>query len=246
MTGGSKKTAGFTKEAQNSKFIRKRDIKQKDSELRKEDNICRQMVTNICTTCREKLQWRFKFDKYKPLTKPGNCQECKLKKITKAYRTYCDSCALKKKVCPGCCKDNICDDNKKEVDNNNTDNYTNMDLCITNTTTTVFTNINEVNINVTNSNKNTKDQNEQLLSGEEDEEEYDDDKLDEDNIISNDSIINLDDNHSINPNLTREINDFELVTSKLSDAVSTWDQRKYSNMANNKYSKDRVIGKEEY
>ena len=240
MTGGSKKTAGFTKEAQNSKFIRKRDIKQKDSELRKEDNICKKMVTNICTTCREKLQWRFKFDKYKPLTKPGNCQECKLKNITKAYRTYCDSCALKKKVCPGCCKE-MCNDIKNDVNND-----TNMDVCLADTNSTVFINITKVNTIVTNSNKITDDQQEQFSDEEVEEMEEDKDSFIAENMSNNDisSSINQDENHSINPSLTREINDFELVTSKLSDAISTWDERKYSNMANNKYSKNRIIGKD--
>jgi hypothetical protein len=63
------------------------------------------MCEGICDHCREKVQWRFKFNKYKPLTKPGNCQRCKNKKITKAYRSLCDGCAGPKKECAACCGD---------------------------------------------------------------------------------------------------------------------------------------------
>jgi hypothetical protein len=34
----------------------------------------------------------------------GTCQDCKEKKIRKAYRTLCDPCAHVKKVCPSCCQ----------------------------------------------------------------------------------------------------------------------------------------------
>jgi len=85
--------------------VRHRDIKLKEREEKKEDHIQRLMCEGICDRCREKVQWRFKFDKYKPLTKPGNCQNCKEKRIAKAYRSYCDSCAAAKKACAACCGD---------------------------------------------------------------------------------------------------------------------------------------------
>ena len=100
-----KSSEGFTKSAQNVKFIRNRDIKMKDSELRREAHIQKQMSEGICDKCREKVQWRFKFDKYKPLTKPGTCQACKNKMVHKAYRSLCDPCSIKRGACPACCKD---------------------------------------------------------------------------------------------------------------------------------------------
>ena len=57
----------------------------------------------VCTKCREKLTWRFKYDKYKSLAKIAKCQNCRKKCITKAYRTFCDPCSMEKRVCPGCC-----------------------------------------------------------------------------------------------------------------------------------------------
>jgi len=98
-----KSSEGFTKAAQNKKFIRNRDIKLTNGELKKEASIQRLMCEGVCDRCREKVQWRFRYDKYKPLKSPGICADCKQKKITKAYRSLCDSCATARKVCGSCC-----------------------------------------------------------------------------------------------------------------------------------------------
>ena len=63
------------------------------------------MCEGICAKCREIVQWRFRYDKYKPLKSPATCQECHNKTIYKAYRTICDYCAGPKKVCASCCGD---------------------------------------------------------------------------------------------------------------------------------------------
>ena len=36
------------------------------------------------------------YKKYKPLSQPTKCNECKRKNVIKAYRALCDPCALKK------------------------------------------------------------------------------------------------------------------------------------------------------
>ena len=84
-------------------FVRHRDIKLKESELKKEEKMQESMIDGICKKCREKVQWRFKFDKYKPLKALASCQGCRQKTITKAYRTLCDVCAKKTNICPSCC-----------------------------------------------------------------------------------------------------------------------------------------------
>lgn len=99
---GGKYNDGFTKQAQKGKFIRNRDIKLKESEIKKEQKTQKLMCEGICRRCREKLQWRFKYDKYKPLKNPATCQQCKNKTIVKAYRTLCEKCAHGRNVCPGC------------------------------------------------------------------------------------------------------------------------------------------------
>lgn len=105
MPGRNDWSAGFTKSAQKTKYIRNRDVKMKDSEVRKEAHINKAMCEGICRRCIEKVQWKFHYDKYKPLKNVANCKNCKQKVITKAYRTFCDKCAATKKVCPGCCVD---------------------------------------------------------------------------------------------------------------------------------------------
>lgn len=101
----NKSTEGFTKTANKAKFVRNRDIKLKDSEKAKEERIKKGMCEGVCPKCREKVQWRFKFDKYKPLKAPGTCAGCHNKTVYKAYRTLCDPCATSKKICPSCCKE---------------------------------------------------------------------------------------------------------------------------------------------
>jgi Uncharacterized conserved protein (DUF2039) len=102
---GGKSTAGFTKSANKVKFVRNRDVKLKDNELKKEANIARLMCEGVCARCRAKVQWRFQYNKYKPLKNLANCQNCKQKCVTKAYRTWCDKCASSKKACSSCCED---------------------------------------------------------------------------------------------------------------------------------------------
>ena len=275
--GGSKKTAGFTKQAQQQKYIRKRDVKQKESELKKENNICNQMIINICNPCKVKLQWRFRFDKYKPLTRPGNCQECKQKNITKAYRTYCDACAAKKHVCPGCCKDIdeanrdhspssdvnrtiIEDDSHMKTDSDDTNQIHNpteegsdgpsvsvMEVSIVDTVAAFNPPKDDESIfdhsgpNYDDENRDDDDDNE----NEDIDDDVEESSTEVDNACRDDaSVFSISDTHTVSSSsvLTRELNEFGLVASKLSDAITTWDERKYRNMALSKYSKSRVMG----
>lgn len=48
----------------------------------------------LCRRCHEKIEWRKKYRKYKPLTQPSTCNLCKRKNVTAAYHTICDGCAL--------------------------------------------------------------------------------------------------------------------------------------------------------
>ena len=80
-------------------------MKLKNGEVRKEEKIQRVMCEGVCNKCREKSQWRFKYNKYKPLKTPSSCRDCNLKTIHKAYRALCDACATKRKVCSACSKD---------------------------------------------------------------------------------------------------------------------------------------------
>lgn len=98
-------SGGFTKAAQRQKFVRHRDIKMKQSELEREARTQKLMCEGVCARFREKVQWRFKYDKYKPLKNVATCQSCKQKCVTKAYRAYCDDCSRRRNVCSSCCRD---------------------------------------------------------------------------------------------------------------------------------------------
>jgi hypothetical protein len=112
-----KSTAGYTKSAQKIKYVRNRDVKLSGKELKEEERIQKGMGEGICLKCREKLQWRFQFNKYKPLKNIANCSGCHKKCITKAYRTLCDQCAKERNVCPGCCQDfQILNEERKKRD----------------------------------------------------------------------------------------------------------------------------------
>uniref|UniRef100_A0A7S1G255 Uncharacterized protein n=1 Tax=Corethron hystrix TaxID=216773 RepID=A0A7S1G255_9STRA len=45
-----------------------------------------------CRRCHDKIEWRKKYRKYKPLTKPGFCNRCKRRNVKAAYHTICTQC----------------------------------------------------------------------------------------------------------------------------------------------------------
>ena len=59
-------------------------------------------IDRVCERCYEKIQWKLKFGKYKPLKNPGKCQKCERKKVIKPYRILCNSCADENKACAKC------------------------------------------------------------------------------------------------------------------------------------------------
>mmetsp|Transcript_15290 Transcript_15290/g.22880 ORF Transcript_15290/g.22880 Transcript_15290/m.22880 type:complete len:155 (+) Transcript_15290:57-521(+) len=60
----------------------------------------------LCRRCHEKIEWKKKYRKYKPLTVKRRCTECKQKAIIHAYHTVCKQCAIKKDICAWCKKAN--------------------------------------------------------------------------------------------------------------------------------------------
>ncbi|XP_026764517.1 uncharacterized protein C9orf85 homolog [Galleria mellonella] len=61
-------------------------------------------LKGVCKRCKDILEWKIKFKKYKPLTAPRKCVDCEQKSIKYAYHLLCSNCALKKTVCAKCCK----------------------------------------------------------------------------------------------------------------------------------------------
>lgn len=60
-------------------------------------------VEGLCKRCHDKVEWRKKYRKYKPLTKPASCNMCHKKNVFSAYHTICRECAKTKAVCCKCC-----------------------------------------------------------------------------------------------------------------------------------------------
>mmetsp|Transcript_19370 Transcript_19370/g.62055 ORF Transcript_19370/g.62055 Transcript_19370/m.62055 type:complete len:305 (+) Transcript_19370:132-1046(+) len=56
----------------------------------------------LCNRCNEKIEWRKKFRKYKPIKQPLTCRGCEQRNVHRAYHTLCHDCASTRKVCPMC------------------------------------------------------------------------------------------------------------------------------------------------
>lgn len=219
-----KYTEGYTKNAQNAKFIRHRDIKMKDSELKREAHIQKVMCEGVCRRCREKVQWRFKFDKYKPLKNIANCQGCKQKCVTKAYRTLCDKCGVQRNVCPGCCGPLDSPEDAAGAVESSADAEADAAVAAVGedalTTVFVATQTKAAAVEAFEG-ENEGDEEQEEGEGEEDEEDEEEGEGDEDT--------------------DGEPVDESLLTRDIGDAPN-WNEKKFKNIAATKYAKSRKVG----
>ncbi|XP_015672186.1 uncharacterized protein C9orf85 homolog [Protobothrops mucrosquamatus] len=58
----------------------------------------------LCQHCKEVLEWRIKFNKYKPLTQAKKCIKCLQKTVKDSYHIICKSCACELELCAKCGK----------------------------------------------------------------------------------------------------------------------------------------------
>ncbi|XP_010141332.1 PREDICTED: uncharacterized protein C9orf85 homolog [Buceros rhinoceros silvestris] len=59
----------------------------------------------VCQHCKDILEWRVKFSKYKLLSKPKKCVKCLQKTVKDPYHIICRPCAGKLEVCAKCGKE---------------------------------------------------------------------------------------------------------------------------------------------
>lgn len=59
-------------------------------------------VKGVCQRCKDVIEWKIKYKKYKPLTVPAKCVACTQKNVKYAYHILCTKCATEKKVCAKC------------------------------------------------------------------------------------------------------------------------------------------------
>ena len=64
------------------------------------------MHDGLCQRCHEKIEWKKKYRKYKPIKKSRKCNNCHEPKVKRAYHTLCKQCATSKNVCAWCAKPN--------------------------------------------------------------------------------------------------------------------------------------------
>ncbi|XP_016062159.1 PREDICTED: uncharacterized protein C9orf85 homolog [Miniopterus natalensis] len=78
----------------------------------------------VCQRCKEVLEWRVKYSKYKPLSKPKKCVKCLQKTVKDSYHIMCRPCACELEVCAKCGKkeDIVTPFNKETEKTENTEN----------------------------------------------------------------------------------------------------------------------------
>ncbi|XP_029998363.1 uncharacterized protein C9orf85 homolog [Sphaeramia orbicularis] len=58
----------------------------------------------LCQHCKDVLEWKVKYNKYKPLTQPRKCVKCSQKTVKDAYHIICKPCSLQLDICCKCGK----------------------------------------------------------------------------------------------------------------------------------------------
>ncbi|XP_071338691.1 uncharacterized protein C9orf85 homolog [Trachinotus anak] len=58
----------------------------------------------LCQHCKDVLEWKVKYNKYKSLTQPRKCVKCSQKAVKDAYHIICKPCSLQLEICCKCGK----------------------------------------------------------------------------------------------------------------------------------------------
>ncbi|CAI7998449.1 Uncharacterized protein C9orf85 homolog [Geodia barretti] len=61
-------------------------------------------LAGLCPRCREIIEWKIKYDKYKALSAPRKCTLCGGRKVRLAYHHVCRKCSGEKELCGKCGK----------------------------------------------------------------------------------------------------------------------------------------------
>ena len=62
-------------------------------------------ITSVCKKCKNILEWKIKYKKYKVLKAPKTCTKCHKKTVKHSYHTICSNCSQSQKVCAKCGND---------------------------------------------------------------------------------------------------------------------------------------------
>ncbi|XP_045760496.1 uncharacterized protein C9orf85 homolog [Maniola jurtina] len=81
-------------------------------------------VNGVCERCKEIIEWKIKYKKYKTLSAPRKCVGCELKKVKYAYHVLCTDCGKEKKICAKCCTSfDVIKKSDEENEDNNVNKY---------------------------------------------------------------------------------------------------------------------------
>ncbi|KAK3585293.1 hypothetical protein CHS0354_040239 [Potamilus streckersoni] len=69
---------------------------------KKTSMINRLQVAGVCRRCKDIIDWRIKYKKYKPLTQAKKCVKCLQKTVKEAYNIMCEKCSISLEVCAKC------------------------------------------------------------------------------------------------------------------------------------------------
>ncbi|CAH1104559.1 unnamed protein product [Psylliodes chrysocephalus] len=61
-------------------------------------------VSHVCERCKDIIEWKIKYKKYKPLSQAKTCVKCNLKTVKRAYHVMCAECGKKLGLCTKCCQ----------------------------------------------------------------------------------------------------------------------------------------------
>ncbi|XP_033749164.1 uncharacterized protein C9orf85 homolog [Pecten maximus] len=68
----------------------------------KMEQIKKVQVTGACQHCKDVIEWKIKYRKFKPLTTPKKCTKCLQKAVKQSYFIICVPCMTKLQVCGKC------------------------------------------------------------------------------------------------------------------------------------------------
>ncbi|KAI5340740.1 hypothetical protein L3X38_020014 [Prunus dulcis] len=60
-------------------------------------------ITGVCPRCKEQIEWKRRYGKYKTLTEPTKCQRCTKRAVRQSHHKLCSACAKEQGVCAKCC-----------------------------------------------------------------------------------------------------------------------------------------------
>ncbi|CAH1756770.1 418_t:CDS:2 [Entrophospora sp. SA101] len=63
-------------------------------------------IDGLCKRCKDIVEWKKKYKKYKTLTVAKKCVNCNEKNVKEAYHVLCSKCASGKNVCAKCQESN--------------------------------------------------------------------------------------------------------------------------------------------